>query len=401
MCSAKVCYVAREMLFPPVEGHHVASRKVIEAATRAGVDSRVITIEKKKKNLQNPEKWVILKSNAGLSANFPFIGSIYSAFDDLFGSIQVAAKLKSSEIDLIHLLNVNKETYSLVHSIMRVKKPILTHLYHSPQVLSDDVFRIRNLAFRAGLYGCSSENYVLTTNRSLQKYFVQKLNVDEEQVHYAPYPIDTDRFEPSNEKTILRKKYGLPYDRPIVAYVGSLDPVRGIYDLIKAIQLVTPQIPNVLLYISHTQRKCDKIHEKRINELVKKQNLQNNILIHGLNPRVEELYNLANIVALPFQRPYWVDPPLVLLEAMSCGAAVITTPVGAIGEVIKDHHDGILTKARDPTLLAKNIGELVENSVESNKIGQKARETIIQNYSYNVVGNMLLKIYNFILCRQK
>lgn len=397
MGSVKVCYVAREVLFPPIEGHHIASRRVIEAAARAGVHANVITIESEMNNLENPEKWVIVNSKASPRVHFWFMPSMHSAIDDLSASVRISSQVKFSDDDLIHVLNVNKEAYLFAHSLLRVKKPLLMHFYHSPQVLADDVFLIRNLAFRAGLYGRSLENHVLTVNLSLYKYFIEKLGVDYERVHYAPYPIDTDTFRPVNNKEVLRKKYGLPSDRPIVVYVGSLDPVRGIYDLIKSIRFVTAYFPSILLCVAHPQRKGEETYEKRSNELIRKLRLQNNVIIRGPSAHVEEIYSLADIVILPFKRSYWVDPPLVLLEAMSSGAAVVATSVGAINEVVKDHDNAVFTKAGDPRILAKNIIELIENPGESRKIGQRARETMVQNYSYTVVGNKLLKIYDFIL----
>lgn len=397
MGSVKVCYVAREVLFPPIEGHHIASRRMIEAAARVGIHANVITIESETKNLENPKKWVILNSKAGPRVHFRFMPSMHSAVDDLFASVRISSQIKFADDDLIHVLNVNKEAYLFAHSLLRVKKPLLMHFYHSQQVLADDVFLIRNLAFRAGLYGRSLENHVLTVNRSLYEYFIEKLGVDDKRVHYAPYPIDTDTFKPLNDKQALREKYGIPSDRPIVVYVGSLDPVRGIFDLIKSIRLVSTYVPSILLYVSHTQRKGDETYERRFNELIRKLRLQDNVIIRGPSAHVEEIYNMTDIVILPFKRSYWVDPPLVLLEAMSSGAAVLATPVGAISEVVKDHDNAVFTKAGDPRILAKNIIELIENPGESRKIGQKARETIVQNYSYKVVGNKLLKIYDFIL----
>ena len=397
MGPVKVCYVAREVLFPPIEGHHIASRRVIEAAARAGIHANVITIESETKNLGNPKKWVIVNSKAGPRAHYWFMPLMHSAIDDLSASVRISSQIKFTGDDLIHVLNVNKEVYLFAHSLLRVKKPLLMHFYHSPQVLADDVFLIRNLAFRAGLYGRSLGNHVLTVNLSLYKYFIEKLGVDYERVHYAPYPIDTDTFRPLNNKEVLRKKYGLPSGRPIVVYVGSLDPVRGIYDLIKSIRLVSDYFPRVLLYVAHPHRKGEEIYEKRSNEFIRKLRLQKNVAIRGPSAHVEEIYNVADIVVFPFKRAYWVDPPLVLLEAMSSGAAVVVTSVGAINEVVNDHGNAVFTKPGDPRILAKAIIELIRNPSERHKIGQKARETIVQNYSYKVVGNKLLKIYDFIL----
>jgi len=385
------------MLSPPIEGHHVVSKRMIEAAIRAGIDAHVMTIERDAKIVGIPQNWTVLNLKKKSRRYVRFSPSLFSAVDELRASLSISSSAKFSDCDLIHVLNVTKEVYVFAHKLMRVKKPLLLHFYHSQYVLTDDIFFIRNMALRFGLFGRVIDNYALTANVSLSKFMVERLGVDPERVHYVPYPIDTDMFKPLNAKRNLREKHGLPSDQPVVAYVGSLHPARGVSILIRSFRNVLSRFPRALLYISHPHHNGEEAYETHLHELIKNSKLQKSVLIVGPSAHIEEVYNLADIVVLPFQRPYWIDPPLVLLEAMSSGAAVVATSVGAINEVANDHENAVFTKAGDPRILAKNIIELIENPSERHKIGQKARETIVQNYSYNVVGNKLLEIYDFIL----
>lgn len=385
------------MLSPPIEGHHVASKRMVEAAIHAGIDAHVMTLEPDAKTVGTPQNCVIVNSKRKSPSYSRFFPSIFSAVDDLCASLNIASRVKFSNCDLIHVLNVTKEAYVIAHRLMRVKKPLLLHFYHSPYVLTDDVFLIRNMALRFGLYGRVLDNYALTVNISLSKFLVEKLGVDPERVHYVPYPVNTDMFKPLNAKRNLREKHGLPSDQPVVAYVGSLHPARGVSVLIRSFRNVSFRFPRALLYISHPHHKGEEAYETHLHELKQNLKLQKSVLIMGPSAHIEDVYNLADIIVLPFQRPYWVDPPLVLLEAMASGAAVVATSAGAINEVVKNHENAVFTKVGDPRILAKTIIELIENPSERHKIGQKARETIVQNYSYKVVGNRLLKIYDFIL----
>ena len=383
------------MLSPPIEGHHVASKRMIEAAIHAGIDARVMTVEPYAKIMETPRNWFIINSQRKIRSYASM--SVFSVVDELFASLNIASHVKFSDCDLIHVLNVTKEAYVFAHKLMRVKKPLLLHFYHSPYVLTDDVFLIRNIALRSGLFGRVLDNYALTVNMSLCKFLV-KLGVDPERVQYVPYPIDTDTFKPLNAKENLREKYGLPPDRPVVVYVGSLHSARGLSVLIRSFRNVLSRFPHALLYISHPHSKSEKAYKTHL-ELIPNLNMQKNVYIAGPSAHIEEVYNLADVVVLPFQRPYWVDPPLVLLEAMSCGVAVVTTPVGAINEVIRNHENAVLTGPRNPEILAEAIIELIENPRKSIEIAKRARETIVKDYSYRVVGKKLTKIYDFVLDR--
>ena len=394
MNSIKACYVGRGMLLPSLEGHHVASKRIIEAAILSGIDANAMTIESNSENLKAPRSWTIIDSRFNPRMNFWFLSSVFSAMDDLITSVNITSYIKPLDYDLIHVLNVNKEAYLLIHILRRIKKPLLMHFYHSPHVLADDIFFIRNIAFKMGLFGRKIHNHLLTVNSSLYKYFIEKLGIDCEHVHYAPYPIDTDKFKPMDRKEFLREKYGLPTNSPIVVYVGALDPVRGIFNLIKSFKIVSARFQDALLYVSHPQRQGEVTYKRCLQESIKLLKLDDKVIIHGPIAYVEEIYNLADLVVLPFVRPYWVDPPLVLLEAMSCGSTIITTPVGAISELIKNEENAVLARKGNSRILAEVMIEFMSNTDESRKIGQEARKTIIQNYSYETVGKRLLEIYD-------
>jgi glycosyltransferase involved in cell wall biosynthesis len=185
-----------------------------------------------------------------------------------------------------------------------------------------------------------------------------------------------------------------------VAYVGSLQPARGVPDLVRAFRLVSDNFPVALLLICHPQRDEERSFEYLIREQIQTLKLSEKVIIRGLTSEIAEIYNAVDVITLPLTRPYWVDPPLVLLEAISCGSAVITTPVGAISEVAHDHKNALLAEPGNPQILAQAIVELIQNSSESRRIARKARETIIQKYAYEAVAKNLLKIYNFVLDHQ-
>jgi glycosyltransferase involved in cell wall biosynthesis len=127
--------------------------------------------------------------------------------------------------------------------------------------------------------------------------------------------------------------------------------------------------------------------------MIKDLGLNENLLFTGPSSNVEELYNMADVVVLPFERPYWLEPPLVLLEAMSCGVPVVSTNVGAINELIKNGENGLLTSPNDPTDLAESISKLIGNRDFSEKVAKNACGTIVQSYSYEVIGKKLSDLY--------
>ena len=56
---------------------------------------------------------------------------------------------------------------------------------------------------------------------------------------------------------------------------------------------------------------------KSVIKKLQKDNLINDYYIKGPYKKIEDIYNLSDMVVLPFKRPYWFDPPLTILEAIS------------------------------------------------------------------------------------
>ena len=68
--------------------------------------------------------------------------------------------------------------------------------------------------------------------------------------------------------------------------------------------------------------------------------------------------------------------PIVLLEAMGYGRAVVATSVGGLPEVVSDGIDGVLVPARAPAKLADAVCGLLEDPARSRTIGAAARRRV-------------------------
>jgi len=86
--------------------------------------------------------------------------------------------------------------------------------------------------------------------------------------------------------------------------------------------------------------------------------------------------------------------PIVLLEAMSIGAPVITTDVGDIPVVVQNNVNGIMIKIGDPKLLAESINRLLDDDAFCKKIASNAKETVNSTFSISKMSSEYIKVYN-------
>ena len=129
-------------------------------------------------------------------------------------------------------------------------------------------------------------------------------------------------------------------------FVGSIDRRKGIIDLLKT--LVNYNYP-------FTLHICGKIIDNSIEEIFNSLcvKLNSKVILHGFieGKEKEQVFCQSDILILP---SYGEGMPIVIMEAMACGCAIISTNVGAIPEVIKEDN-GILINPGDQKALKESL----------------------------------------------
>jgi glycosyltransferase involved in cell wall biosynthesis len=73
--------------------------------------------------------------------------------------------------------------------------------------------------------------------------------------------------------------------------------------------------------------------------------------------------------------------PQALVQAMMCGLAIVTTPVGAILEAVTDSQSALVVPPRNVPALAAAIGRLLDDPVLGKRLGIVARAEAEQRFS--------------------
>lgn len=189
-----------------------------------------------------------------------------------------------------------------------------------------------------------------------------------------PNGVDTARFRPPSdaaEKQGLRTRFGWPGGL-IVIFVGRLEPGKGTETLLEAWAGSFPGPEDRLVFQG----------DGRLREA-----LMARALVLGIADRVEwagdradvaERLRAADVFALPSAGEGLSN---ALLEALSTGSAVVTTPVGGAAEVITDGRQGFLVPSSDDVALAGALRRLREDPALRARLGAAARERIEEAYS--------------------
>lgn len=91
-----------------------------------------------------------------------------------------------------------------------------------------------------------------------------------------------------------------------------------------------------------------------------------------------QLLNAADVLVCPSRDE---TMPIVVLEAMSLGKAIVCTDVGGVGEWIRDGEDGLLVPSEDAEALAKAIERLIRDDTFREKVSAGARKTYERHFT--------------------
>jgi glycosyltransferase involved in cell wall biosynthesis len=99
----------------------------------------------------------------------------------------------------------------------------------------------------------------------------------------------------------------------------------------------------------------------------------------------------AAVVAVPEQ---WENmSPIIIMEAMQCGACVVASDIGGIGEFIRHGVDGFLAESGNPADFADKILYALDNPQACERCGQSARERIARLSDQDALSQRLSKEY--------
>lgn len=168
-----------------------------------------------------------------------------------------------------------------------------------------------------------------------------------------------------------------------VLFVGWVIPAKGINELVDAWKSVnspdwTLEIvgPADSAYQEQLRMKCNGLSIKLVGELP-----------HEL---AMEHMSRCDIFVLP---SYTEGFPNVVLEAMALGKPIVATDVGAIPEMLEGGA-GVLIKSRSSQELAQALGELIGNAPLRERIGSRAHDRAIKNYTIDAVFDAYLALWS-------
>lgn len=227
-------------------------------------------------------------------------------------------------------------------------------------------------------------DFIQQTSRYFYEEALQ-IGVGKKAMRYIPYGIEPDIFKNSSDPRKIiehKKKLGIANSSKIVLSAGSIDSTTKRMDhLIKEIAQIKSDVH--LIIAGQRHHESDKVKE------VAKRFLGNRVtFLTVAHDEMPKLYSLADIFALCSLEEGF---GFVFIEAMSCSIPVIAHDHPSMRSLISDA--GVIIDMRCEGRLANAVEHLLKDDKKRKEIGDKAREHIIKNFSWDSVLPRYLEMY--------
>ncbi|AHL22941.1 glycosyltransferase family 4 protein [Thermococcus nautili] len=181
----------------------------------------------------------------------------------------------------------------------------------------------------------------------------------------------------------LRKFQECPKKRKrsiTIGYVGHPSTSKGILEVVEIMKKLKG-VRKVLFLSNPARIKAEKLT-----------GTDGDIEVKGPQEDLKAMYSSIDVLILPYRHELSsIATPLVLLEAMACGVAVVTSSIEHLKEAGEDAV--LYAEPGNVADFVKKVQYLIENPKVRKKLGRRAKHLVRKNYDERTMLQSYLNLY--------
>lgn len=316
-----------------------------------------------------------------LKEQFPFVDTYPIAFPrgiSFGGSIKSVVKLKQflkkHQFDMIQYSTPNASLYASIASKM-AKVPV--RLYCQWGMVYVTMHGIKRKIFKI------LENHVCKNSTNIQPDSIGNLEFCRQEGLYdaskseviwngSAKGLDLSVFDVTKKteyNRMIREKFDIPFDAPVIGFVGRLGREKGCHELFKAFKEIKRSFPTAKLLFVGPIEKEETIEPKLLeyfrscDDIIKTDRVTN----------VEQYMSAMDVFVLPSYREGF---GMSVIEAEAMEVPVIVTKYPGPAGAMLDQINGYAIDIYDVEAIVKNVIFLLDNPDVSSRFGQNGREYV-------------------------
>ncbi len=205
-----------------------------------------------------------------------------------------------------------------------------------------------------------------------RNYVVKNFKQKYDKISIHPNWINTDFFVP----------YDCEKKENSILFVGRLSKQKNLFSLIDAMH----ETDIVLDIVGDGELRCE------LEDYVSRKGLAVNFLGSYPNDKLPLIYNSYPVFVLP---SYYEGNPKALLEAMSCGCAVVGTDVHGISSVVEHNVNGLLCSLEKDSI-RRAVVTLMNDGALRGRLGTRARKQIVEHQTLDKLLDKEITCYDLL-----
>jgi D-inositol-3-phosphate glycosyltransferase len=186
-----------------------------------------------------------------------------------------------------------------------------------------------------------------------------------------------------------------PDGRPLVLFVGRLDPIKGIDLLLESVAEMRAE-PRVVVIGGNPP---DDPEVTRLRARADALGLGDRVLFPGAVPQRElpPYYCAADALVVTSR---YESFGLVAVEALACGTPVVAARVGGLPAVLRHGENGLLVCWRGPAAFAEQLDTLLMDDRLRARLRRAARPSVAR-FDWRYIGDEVRAIYQELTTEQR
>jgi D-inositol-3-phosphate glycosyltransferase len=219
---------------------------------------------------------------------------------------------------------------------------------------------------------------------------------DRRRIEIVPPGVDLHRFR-ALSRAGSRARIGVPPDHRMLLFVGRIEPLKGVDNILRALALLRESDPDLLRDVclcvigGSIDDDTPEPEMQRLFALRDELNLGDSVSFLGARDQDALIYYYSAAEALIMPSDY-ESFGMVALEAMACGTPVIASEVGGLAFLVQDGVNGFHVPTREPAALAERIRQILDDPNQQAQISRAARQTA-EDYAWTRIADRLLGVF--------
>ncbi len=208
-----------------------------------------------------------------------------------------------------------------------------------------------------------------------------KTGVHERTIEVIPDAIDSAYFNPSN----VLPAHGMGTHRPVIGTVGNANRQKGHRYFLSAIPMILKRYPDAFFVDVGVNE-----NDLELVEFATSLGIRDKIEFAGFQNDVRPYLKAMDV---------FVFPSIVeglgtsLLEAMAMQKPVVVSKTGGMVDIIRDDENGTFVPPASPGALATAVCNLLDNPSRAQELAVRARQTVVNDFSVEVVSLKTEKLF--------